>query len=29
MSTSMRVHVAPRLWAWACDRSGQSVADLG
>lgn len=29
MSTTMRVTIARSLWSWACDRSGQSVADLG
>lgn len=29
MSTSMRVSVTSPLWSWACDRSGQSIADLG
>jgi Zn-dependent peptidase ImmA (M78 family) len=29
MSISMRVSIAHRLWSWACDRSGHSLADLG
>ena len=28
MTTTMRVAIARSLWSWACDRSGQSVADL-